>query len=158
MQRRMPGVCTGGVRAHARVRATHQCPFCSRKYRRLDHYNAHLQQEHDAELGRADDWDVAQAEPGAAFDMTEESEDVFKHAERPIRRRPVPAAEIAAGGAGASATQHHAAMLAFIEDVCGPILRGIAADSGVYVAALEEYQRALRAHEERTRPLDVREH
>ena len=150
MQCRMPGVRTGGVRARARARPTHRCPFCEKLYRRLDHYQAHLHHAHEAELDRAAEWEGAPAAASGMSSTNEETHDVFKHPERPMRTSPIPAADVAASGAGGSATAHYTAMLDFVSSVMKPILTNIAPDSGVYVAALEEYQRALRAHEECT--------
>ena len=158
MQCRMPGVRTGGVRARARARPTHRCPFCEKLYRRLDHYQAHLHHAHEAELDRAAEWEGAPAEASGMSTTDEGTHDVFKHPDRPIRTSPIPAADVAASGAGDSATAHYTAMLDFVSSVIKPILRNIAPDSGVYVAALEEYQRALRAHEECTPRLHVRKH
>ena len=98
----------GGVRARARARPTHRCPFCEKLYRRLDHYQAHLHHAHEAELDRAAEWEGAPAEASGMSTTDEGTHDVFKHADRPIRTSPIPAADVAASGAGDSATAQEA--------------------------------------------------
>ena len=61
-------------------------------------------------------------------------------------------------GPDASAVSQYETTINFVAEVCAPILRTVPPESGLYVADLEEYQRALRAHEERTRIIYVCEH
>lgn len=134
------------------------CPVCAKKFKRADHYRSHIQERHEHSLQGAPLWNLDHDDAQAALENEHNINDVFQHVNRPVRRGPIATEELRKMGADGSAVSQYETTINFVAEVCAPILRTVSPESGLYVADLEVYQRALRAHEERTRIIYVCEH